>query len=523
LVAQADIVNVHGQPMVVNVRVTAVRAGKIVYRLSSGREVEQPLEQVTYLQIAGWDAFNRAEKQQQDGAFRQAAEDYGRLLAKTPVQTGESLDRALLVRCRLIRVCDMDGRFDHAVAHYVAVLERMPEIVESLRPTRVPVADSIVMPAAFAAVDAAIERSRGTAVGESLLRWRSTWPGQKRPLAVSVKPPSTAPTSAPAPVSGRVPARVPALVTPSASTTAPAPVPARVPATVPARVPATAPALMPARVPITAPAPVPAHVPAAAPARVPATLPARVPAAVPARVPATAPALMPARVPITAPAPVPARVPAAAPARVPATVPARVPATAPALMPARVPITAPAPVPARVPATAPARVPASLPARVPATVPARVPATAPARVPATAQAVADPGQVVKTPLAEIEFLVNSGKGDEALVRLAALRNKPAGPVQAELFYWEGRAYLLKSDQETGGAAQQNARRAGLAFMRVVVHFPTSRLAPECLFRCAEIRRAAGDSDSAADLYSELLRSYPNAAPWSDRARQAVKR
>ena len=469
--------------MVVNVRVTAVRAGKIVYRLSSGREVEQPLEQVTYLQIAGWDAFNRAEKQQQDGAFRQAAEDYGRLLAKTPVQTGESLDRALLVRCRLIRVCDMDGRFDHAVAHYVAVLERMPEIVESLRPTRVPVADSIVMPAAFAAVDAAIERSRGTAVGESLLRWRSTWPGQKRPLAVSVKPPSTAPTSAPAPVSGRVPARVPALVTPSASTTAPAPVPARVPATVPARVPATAPALMPARVPITAPAPVPAHVPAAAPARVPATLPARVPAAVPARVPATAPALMPARVPITAPAPVPARVPA----------------------------------------TAPARVPASLPARVPATVPARVPATAPARVPATAQAVADPGQVVKTPLAEIEFLVNSGKGDEALVRLAALRNKPAGPVQAELFYWEGRAYLLKSDQETGGAAQQNARRAGLAFMRVVVHFPTSRLAPECLFRCAEIRRAAGDSDSAADLYSELLRSYPNAAPWSDRARQAVKR
>ncbi|HSA28413.1 MAG TPA: hypothetical protein P5159_17930 [Phycisphaerae bacterium] len=435
LVAQADIVNVHGQPMVVNVRVTAVRAGKIVYRLSSGREVEQPLEQVTYLQIAGWDAFNRAEKQQQDGAFRQAAEDYGRLLAKTPVQTGESLDRALLVRCRLIRVCDMDGRFDHAVAHYVAVLERMPEIVESLRPTRVPVADSIVMPAAFAAVDAAIERSRGTAVGESLLRWRSTWPGQKRPLAVSVKPPSTAPTSAPAPVSGRVPARVPALVTPSASTTAPAPVPARVPATVPARVPATAPALMPARVPITAPAPVPA----------------------------------------------------------------------------------------RVPATAPARVPASLPARVPATVPARVPATAPARVPATAQAVADPGQVVKTPLAEIEFLVNSGKGDEALVRLAALRNKPAGPVQAELFYWEGRAYLLKSDQETGGAAQQNARRAGLAFMRVVVHFPTSRLAPECLFRCAEIRRAAGDSDSAADLYSELLRSYPNAAPWSDRARQAVKR
>ena len=421
--------------MVVNVRVTAVRAGKIVYRLSSGREVEQPLEQVTYLQIAGWDAFNRAEKQQQDGAFRQAAEDYGRLLAKTPVQTGESLDRALLVRCRLIRVCDMDGRFDHAVAHYVAVLERMPEIVESLRPTRVPVADSIVMPAAFAAVDAAIERSRGTAVGESLLRWRSTWPGQKRPLAVSVKPPSTAPTSAPAPVSGRVPARVPALVTPSASTTAPAPVPARVPATVPARVPATAPALMPARVPITAPAPVPA----------------------------------------------------------------------------------------RVPATAPARVPASLPARVPATVPARVPATAPARVPATAQAVADPGQVVKTPLAEIEFLVNSGKGDEALVRLAALRNKPAGPVQAELFYWEGRAYLLKSDQETGGAAQQNARRAGLAFMRVVVHFPTSRLAPECLFRCAEIRRAAGDSDSAADLYSELLRSYPNAAPWSDRARQAVKR
>jgi hypothetical protein len=330
-VVRADVVAVQGRPMAVNVRITGLKAGQIAYRLSGGQEVERPIEQVTYLQIAGWDVFNDAEKQQREGGFRQAAGNYEKLLAKTQEQPGEALDRTLLVRCRLIRVYDVDGRFDRAVTTYLAVLEKMPEVVETLRPANVPAADSTFMPAALVAVNAAIEKHRGTAAGESLLQWRLTWPGQKPPTPAGGGQPSTAP------------------------------------------------------------------------------------------------------------------------------------------------------------------------------------------------AVVDPLQALKAPLAEIDSLIKGGKGDEVLARVAALRKKVTGPAQADLFYWEGRAYLLKSEKGTGDDAQRDARRAGLAFMRVVIHFPVSRLAPECLYCCGEICKSAGKPEAAASLYAELVHDYPNAAPWADKARQAMKR
>lgn len=318
--------------MVVNVRVVGLKAGRIAYRLTSGQEVERPVEQVTYLQIAGWDVFNQAEKQLREGGFRQAAANYERLLAGgAQKQGGEALDRDLLVQCRLIRAHDGDGRFDQAVATYLAVLETMPEVVETLRPTNMPAADSTFMPAALAAVSAAIERHRGTATGESLLQWRLTWPGQKLPAGVNTARVSSAP------------------------------------------------------------------------------------------------------------------------------------------------------------------------------------------------AASRPLQALKAAWADMESLLESGKSDEVLARVAAMRSEASGPAQADLFYWEGRAHLAKSEKTTGEAARQDARRAGLAFMRVVIHFPVSRLAPESLFRCGEICQASGMPDLAASLYAELARSYPNAAPWADKARQAMKR
>ena len=316
--------------MAVNVRITGLKAGRILYQLPSGQQVERPIEQVTYLQIAGWDAFNDAEKQQREGGFRQAEVSYEKLLAKPQEKAGEGLDRALLVRCRLIRVYDVDGRFDQAVTTFLVVLDKMPEVADTLRPSNVPAAASTFMPAALAAVNAAIEKHRGTPAGESLLQWRLSWPGQKPPTPPGGEQPSTAP------------------------------------------------------------------------------------------------------------------------------------------------------------------------------------------------AVVDPLQVLKGPLAEIESLIKGGKADEVLTRVAALRKRVTGVAQADLFYWEGRAYLLKSEKGPGESAQQDARRAGLAFMRVVIHFPISRLAPECLYRCGEICKVAGKPEAAASLYAELVRNYPNAAPWAGKARQAMK-
>ena len=71
--------------------------------------------------------------------------------------------------------------------------------------------------------------------------------------------------------------------------------------------------------------------------------------------------------------------------------------------------------------------------------------------------------------------------------------------------------------------KQDQRRAGLALMRVAIHFPGHPLAPECLFRAGEICERSGQREQAVGLWSELVETCPTAAPWAARARQGLRR
>ncbi|HSW46697.1 MAG TPA: hypothetical protein VLM89_14135 [Phycisphaerae bacterium] len=307
--------------MSVGVTVVELKEGRLFYELSSGREVERPIEQVTFLQISGWDAFNAAEKLMQEGRHRAAAEAYEQLLHdKDAAASVGRLDRGLLVRSRLIRACDQDGRFDRAVEVYLEVAERMPAAVESLRPARLPNAGSTFLPAAATAVDAAIARRRGTPLGVSLARWRMTWPDA------------------------------------AATTTR------------------------------------------------------------------------------------------------------------------------------------------------------------------TADPDASPeSRRLREELAAVESLIAAGSFDDALARLQPLQNDKAGAQRPEVFYWQGRAWWGKSEKEGKEDRERDVCRAGLAFMRVAIHYPGHPLAPESLFRAGEVCSRSGQPGRAGGLWAELARRYPGVQPWSAKA------
>ena len=126
---------------------------------------------------------------------------------------------------------------------------------------------------------------------------------------------------------------------------------------------------------------------------------------------------------------------------------------------------------------------------------------------------------VRAKLAQIRAMVEGGQFDAALEAIEPLQSPTAGDARADLYYWQGRALLARSAGQTSQAAQQDQRRAGLAFMRVVIHFPRHAPAPESLGRAAEICQQFGQTDLAVGLWSELLRTYPTAGPWVERARQ----
>ena len=322
---RADIVSVEGKPMSVGVTVFAMQEGRLYYRLPSGREVERPVEQIKFLQVTGWDAFNEAEKLQQAGQWRAATDAYERIPENAgPVGALGKLDRNLLVRCRLLRAYDEDGRFDKAVAAYLDLAERMPAAAGPLRPRKLPAAGSTFLAPAAAAVDEFLARHRGTQIGLSVAQWRQSWPG-------------------------------------------------------------------------------PAGTGAAA----------------------------------------------------------------------------------------------------------------------SAPAESDGTKQLRSELAGIESLIAANRFDEALRKLEPLQNDKAGLLRPKIFYWQGRAWLGKSAGRQATDAQRDARRAGLAFMRVAIHFPGNPLAPECLFRAAQICQQAGQQDSAAGLWSEVVRSYPAGQPWTEQARQGL--
>jgi len=311
--------------MAVGITVQEIRDGSLFYKLPSGRQMDRPIDQIRYLQITGWDVFNQAEKHRLSGNWRGAAFGYEQAIAANASAEGDgTLDRVLLARCRLIGALDEEGRFDKAVAAYLEVLDRMPAVVDSLRPKKTPPAGSTFLPAAAEAVDAFLATRRGTPVAVPLARWRSTWS----------KDPGSGPATAPAPIKA-------------------------------------------------------------------------------------------------------------------------------------------------------------------------------------AMKEAGAG------LGDIEAMIAASRFEDALKVLDSLDTESVGVRRAEVFYWRGRSWLGKSEQPGSPDADRDARRAGLAFMRVAVHFPGHKLAPESLYRAGQICQRAGHPELAANLWAELVGKYPADKAWGEQARRAL--
>lgn len=329
--ARADVVGLSGRPPTIDVRIVGFRNGQIEYRLSAERQTSHPIEEIDYLQITNWPLFNLAEKQQRDGHVRQASSNYERLLKQLAEPSPGELDRRQLVRCRLLRVLDQQGRFDQAVEVYLDVIEQEPSLTERLRPTRLPASGSTFLQAALKSVNAAIRRHGDDETARSLARWRDSWrTAQSRPAAGTQAGPASQPAG-----------------------------------------------------------------------------------------------------------------------------------------------------------------------------------------PATAD--------VARRVAEIRQSVDGGRMDEALGQVDALLKASPQAANADIFFWQGKALLGRADSGKTDDADRDRARAGLAFMRVVIHFPGHGLAPQCLFEAAEICRRSGRPEQAAALWSELVRDYPTAAEWVSRARQELEK
>jgi tetratricopeptide (TPR) repeat protein len=133
---------------------------------------------------------------------------------------------------------------------------------------------------------------------------------------------------------------------------------------------------------------------------------------------------------------------------------------------------------------------------------------------------ATPADVARR-VAEIQQWVSSGQFDKALRQIDDLLRTSPGAASAEVFFWQGKALLGRS---AGGKAEEvdrDRKRAGLAFMRVVIHFPGNALAPQSLFEAGEICRQTGRREQAASLWAELASAYPTATEWTSRARQEL--
>lgn len=196
--APADVVAARGRQPLVSTQVLRLHEGRLICRGEGGAEIGFPIEQVEYIQITGWQMFDLAEKQRRADDWRRAAVSYERALADLqlePAAATDTLDRVLLVKCRLVPAWDAQARFDRAVELYLEVVERMPQVGEGLKPSHFPETGSAVLEMAAKQVDAAIQRHGEDDVARMLVRWKSAWPARST---------ASAPATAAAPVVGEV-------------------------------------------------------------------------------------------------------------------------------------------------------------------------------------------------------------------------------------------------------------------------------------------------------------------------------
>jgi tetratricopeptide (TPR) repeat protein len=318
-----DVIAVQGKPVTVGVKIVDFDKGQVRVKLPSGRLVQRNIADVQYLRITGWETFNEAEKLHRDGKLQSAADHYEKLLDPRDAVGVIRYDRQQLVRCRLLQVYNVLGRFDRAVELYVAIVQEMPECLETLRPRKLPAADSSFLESAVRHIDSTIARHPSDKIGKSLTEWRNTWPGIEPLKAVS----------------------------PTASKQDPKPNP------------------------------------------------------------------------------------------------------------------------------------------------------------------------VRKEIAPIAQLVKEQQFNRSLERIETLLTPQAGHLRADLYYWQGRALMGKAK----GQDTKDMRRAGLALMRVVIHYPDHPLAAECLYTAGTLCHQTGRDEAARRLWSELINDYSKATQWVSRARQDLKK
>jgi hypothetical protein len=104
-------------------------------------------------------------------------------------------------------------------------------------------------------------------------------------------------------------------------------------------------------------------------------------------------------------------------------------------------------------------------------------------------------------IAALNRLRSDGGHDEVLVLLEAMASRCPPEVLAGLLLLKGRTLLDEA------ADRPDLLRAGLAFMRVVIHFPRHHLAPEALFWAAEVHERIERPGKAAQLLNECLANH----------------
>ncbi len=121
----------------------------------------------------------------------------------------------------------------------------------------------------------------------------------------------------------------------------------------------------------------------------------------------------------------------------------------------------------------------------------------------------------------LENLVTQERFAEVLAITDTLLQKGEGSDLGSVYYWRGRAWYGQSRSDKPPRAEEDRRRAGVAFMRVVILYPDHERAAECLFLAARIRREAGHDEQADQLLRELLAGYPQAQSWTRQAEQIL--
>jgi len=180
--AKADVVAAKGHPPLVDTRVLRVAKGELFCRGNNAAQVSVPIAQVAYMQVLGWQMFNLAEKQRRAGDWHRAAVSYEKALADLQLDAANgkanagSLDRMLLVKCRLIQACDAERRFGRALELYLDVVERMPAVVEVLQPRKLPQTGFEWLEQADKLIDVVIARHSKDELGRRLIEWKQNWP-----------------------------------------------------------------------------------------------------------------------------------------------------------------------------------------------------------------------------------------------------------------------------------------------------------------------------------------------------------